>query len=85
MMQAHGLSSSLQRKMSNEMKDYLYDKIGEIVLDSSTMDKIEEIYPASYFSHNYVHGWKNGQRVVLEVWFDDDTGDWKIEHRETDK
>lgn len=83
MMQARGLSSSLQRKMSNEMKDYLYDKIGEIVLDSGTMDKIEEIYPASYFSHNYVHGWKNGQRVMLEVWFDDDTGDWEIEHRES--
>lgn len=67
------------------MKDYLYDRIYEIVLDSGTMDKIKEISPASYFSHNYVYGWKNGQRVVLEVWFDDDIGDWEIEHRETDK
>jgi len=72
-------------KMSNEMHDYLYDKICEVILEYGTMDTIEEVCSASYFARNYVYGWKNGQRVVLMVWFDDDTGEWRIEHRETDK
>ena len=71
--------------MNNEIKDYLYDKICEVVLDSGAVDTIEEIGPLSYNSHNYVHGWKNGQCVNLVVWCDDDTGEWRIEHRELDK
>ena len=70
--------------MSNEMKDYLYDKICEVVLDSGAMDQIEEVCSASYFTRSYVHGWKNGQKVVLIVWFDDDLCEWRIEHRESD-
>lgn len=70
--------------MSNELKDYLSDRIYELVLNSGTADTIEEIGPLSYNSHNYVHGWKNGQRVNLVVWFDDDTSEWRIEHREMD-
>ena len=71
--------------MSNECHDYLYDKICEIVLDSGAMDQIEKVCPISYSIRNYVHGWKNGQRVYLIVWFDDQYGEWKIEHRELDK
>lgn len=71
--------------MSNEMKDYLHDRICEVVLDHGTMDTIEEVCTASYSIHSYVYGWKNGQRVVLMVWFDNDLGEWRIEHRETDK
>ena len=71
--------------MSNEIKDYLYDKICEVVLDSGAMDEIEQIHGISYSIRNYVYGRKNGQEVVLMVWFDDDTGEWRIEHRETDK
>ena len=69
--------------MSNEMKDYLYDKVYEAVLDSGAMDKIEEICSASYITRNYVYGRKNGQKVSLIVWFDDNIGEWKIEYRET--
>ena len=71
--------------MSNEMKDYLYDTIYDVVLDSGTIDQIDEICSASYSIRNYVHGRKNGQKVVLIVWFDDNTGEWRIEHRETNK
>lgn len=70
--------------MSNEAKDYLWDIIEYIVLKSGVMDEIEEIPKPSY-SKTYVHGWKNGQKVLLEVWFDDELGEWQIEHRETDK
>lgn len=70
--------------MSNELKDYLFDRIYELVLDSGAADTIEEVGSLSYNSHNYVHGWKGGQRVNLVVWFDDDVGEWRIEHRETD-
>jgi hypothetical protein len=69
--------------MSNEMHDYLYDKICEVVLEYGTMDTIEEVCSTSYSARNYVYGWKNGQRVVLMVWFDDELGEWRIEHRES--
>ena len=69
--------------MSNEFKDYLYDKICEVVLDSGAMDEIEQVCGISYSIRNYVYGRKNGQKVVLMVWFDDDTGEWRIEHRES--
>jgi hypothetical protein len=70
--------------MSNEFKDYLWDTISDLVLNSGVMDKIEEIPNPSY-NKTYVHGWKNGQKVLLEVWFDDELEEWKIEHRELDK
>lgn len=68
--------------MSNEFKDWLEDRIGDVVLNSGAMDRIEDIPNPSY-SKTYVHGWKNGQKVLLQVWFDDDIGEWQIEHRES--
>lgn len=70
--------------MSNALRDYIYDEIYEVVLKSSMMDKIEEI-PSPSYNKTYVHGQKNGQKVLLEVWFDDELCEWVIEHRETDK
>lgn len=69
--------------MSNEVKDYLYDKICEVVLDSGAMDEVKRVRSISYSIRNYVYGRKNGQKVVLMVWFDNDTGEWRIEHRES--
>lgn len=69
--------------MSNELKDYLYDTICDVVLDSGAIDQIDEICSASYSIRNYVHGRKNGQKVILIVWFDDDINEWQIEHRES--
>ena len=70
--------------MSNEFKDWLEDKIYEIVLESGIMDKIEKISHVS-LTKAYVNGWKKGQKISIEVWLDDDVGEWEMEHRETDK
>lgn len=70
--------------MSNEFKDWLEDKIYEIVLESGIMDKIEKISHIS-LTKAYVYGWKNGQKNSIEVQLDDDVGEWEMEHRETDK
>ena len=70
--------------MSNEFKDWLEDKIYEIVLESGVMDKIEKISHIS-LTKAYVYGWKKGQKVSIEVWFDDDVEEWEMEHREIDK
>ena len=70
--------------MSNEFKDWLEDKIYEIVLESGIMDKIEKISRISLTKAD-VYGWKNGQKISIEVWLDDDVGEWEMEHRETDK
>lgn len=67
------------------MKDYLYDKISEVALNSGAIENIEDIYPCSYFCGNTVKGQKNGQPVLLAVWFDDELEEWRIEHREMDK
>ena len=65
--------------MSNEMKDYLYDKICDVVLDSGIVDVIKKVYSASYFAHNYVRGTKNGHTIMLAVYFDDESETWKIQ------
>lgn len=69
--------------MSNECKDYLWDKIAEVALDSGAIDRVEDVNPASYFSINTVTGLKNNQRVTLSVWFDNIIAEWKVEHRES--
>lgn len=68
--------------MSNETKDYLYDKACEVILEYGTMDKIDRVERPSYLG-TYVYGWKNEQPVSLVVYFDDNLGAWQIEHRET--
>lgn len=68
--------------MSNEFKDYLYDIISEAALESGLIDNVEEVCSASYISRNYVHGWKDGHKIILIVWFDDEEG-WKVEEYNT--
>ena len=53
--------------MSNEYKEWINDKVAEILFDANAIDKIEEICMSPYIARRYVHGWKNGQRVAL--WF----------------
>ena len=67
--------------MSNEYKEYLLDKVQELVLDYGAMDTIDEIKPTYCLERKYVYGQKNGQKVVVLVYLDDNTGDWVIEHR----
>ena len=49
--------------MSNEFKDYLYDKICEVVLDSGAMDEIEQVRGISYSIRNYVYGRKMDKKL----------------------
>lgn len=65
--------------MSNEYKNWLQDKIAEIVLDRGLADKI------THATTRIVDGIKNGQPVRYEVWFDMEQYEWMIEHRELDK
>ena len=65
--------------MSNEYKDWLQDKIAEIILDRGLADKITHI------TTRIVDGIKNEQPVRYEVWFDMEQYEWMIEHRELDK
>lgn len=62
--------------MSNESKDWLYDKIQEVVLEANAADKITNV------QGNIVEGLKNGQRVKFKVWFDYDLNMWIYERRE---
>lgn len=70
--------------MSNEFKEWINDKVCEILFDANAIDKIEEIYTTPYSTRRYVHGLKNGQKVVFMVWLDVE-GDWNFEHREIEK
>lgn len=64
--------------MSNEHKDWLFDKIQEIVLDRGLADRT-----LNTSDTRFVDGIRNGQRVRYEVWFDDELCEWRVEHRET--
>ena len=70
--------------MSNEYKEWINDKVCDTLFDANAIDRIEEICMTPYSTRRYVHGWKNGQKVVFMVWLDD-TGAWVFEHREIKK
>lgn len=69
--------------MSNEYKDWIDDKVAEILFDVSAIDCIEKICIVST-AGRYVYGWKNGQKVTFKVWMNDD-GEWVFEYREIEK
>ena len=68
--------------MSNEYKDYLYDKVQEVVLDACIADKIIKVRPCQLYNAYIVEGLKNEQKVKFEVWFDSIESEWKYERRE---
>lgn len=68
--------------MSNEYKDYCYDKVQDVLLDAGVIDQIEEICSTPYVERKYVHGWKNGQKVVFLVYMNNE-GEWVFEYRES--
>ena len=71
--------------MSNEYKDWLYDKVADVLFDAGVVDRIEEIVP-HWKNHSYsVIGYRHNEKVKFEVWFSDWTGEWKFERRELDK
>ena len=62
--------------MSNEYKDWLYDRITDVVLDRGLADRVTGADPP------FVEGLKNGDPVRFEVWFDSDLCEWRCERRE---
>ena len=66
--------------MSNEMKDWLWDKFQDVILEAGAADKILQIIPYDSF-YAIVHGVKDGYHVKYNVWFDDEEG-WNYERSE---
>ena len=65
--------------MSNEINDWLWDKLAEILIEANVIDKaIQTIVWLGDFA-GVVHGIKNGIHVTYRVWFDDDEEKWLYE------
>ena len=62
--------------MSNEYKDWLRDKIQDIVIERGLADVTFNC------DERFVEGFKNGEPVRFEVWFDKELCEWRIERRE---
>ena len=62
--------------MSNEYKDWLRDKIQDIVIERGLADVTFNC------DEHFVEGFKNGEPVRFEVWFDKELCEWRIERRE---
>lgn len=71
--------------MSNEYKDWLHDRACDVLLDAGLIDTIREICDSPIGEHKYVHGWKNGEKVVFAVWWNHIEKEWQYERRELDK
>lgn len=69
--------------MSNEHKDWLWDKVQEVVLERGLVDKITHVEPqdATEGAPHHIWGIKNGENVKYYVHYDADMG-WLCEHRE---
>ena len=69
--------------MSNEAKDWQWDKIQEEVLERNLADEITKCYPdPSEGWPHFVEGLKNGEPVKFEVFYDRDLCEWRCERRE---
>ena len=66
--------------MSNEMKEWLWDKYGDVVLEAGAVDTVIQVIPLDNF-YGVVHGLKDGRHVKYEVWLDDDDGFWHYKSR----
>ena len=67
--------------MSNEMKDWLWDKFSETLLDANQIDRVVQVIPQDNW-YAIVHGIKDGIHVIYSVWFDDEDG-WNYERSES--
>ena len=68
--------------MSNEYKDWLHDKVQEVLLDAEVIDLVAMVTKSPIIGRRYVAGYKNGQKVAFAVWFDERENEWKYERRE---
>lgn len=63
--------------MSNEYKDWLLDKVQDVVLERGLADET-----LNTSTTKFVNGLKDGQPVRFEVWFDEELCEWRVERRE---
>ena len=68
--------------MSNEMKDWIWDKLQNVVLEAGVIDRVLQIIPQDNF-YGTVHGVKDGYHVKYNVWYDNDDGYWNYERSES--
>ena len=65
--------------MSNEYKDWLYDKVVDTLFNAEVIDRITNVEP-HWHNHSYVvDGFKNEKPVRFEVWFSNWEAKWKFE------
>ena len=68
--------------MSNEYKDWLYDRVQEVLIDAGVIDIVALVTESPIIGRRYVAGYKNNQKVAFAVWFDKRENEWKYERRE---
>lgn len=68
--------------MSNEYKDWLHDRVQDVLLDAGVIDRIIEVSSSPIYGHKMVYGLKNGEKVAFVVWLDKNENEWKFERRE---
>ena len=69
--------------MSNEYKDWLYNRFSEVLLENGKIDKPLSTHIIDGMSWcAVVDGLKDGCRVRYNVWFDEDDGYWCYERSE---
>ena len=68
--------------MSNEYKDWLNDRMKEVVIEAGIMDKTTGVEFSPIGSHRIIYGIKNGEAVAFAVWWDSIEKEWRYERRE---
>ena len=68
--------------MSNEYKDWLDDRVADVLLMADLVDRVTEVCNSPIDGHKCVYGLKNGSKVAFAVWWDSIEKEWRYEHRE---
>lgn len=68
--------------MSNEFRDWLWDRFSNVLLENNIIDKVTHTEVKNWFDwYGIVDGIKDGIPVKYNVWFDDEEG-WNYERSE---
>ena len=69
--------------MSNEYKDWLWDKFSDVLLEQGALDRVTHTEITNWYDwYAIVDGIKDGAPVKYNVWFDNEGG-WNYELVET--
>ena len=69
--------------MSNEYKDWLRDRVCDVLLDAGLIDTIREVCDSPIGEHKCVYGWKDCKQGAFAIWFNHIEKEWQYERRET--